>query len=135
MCAEKAEINALLAYLNAKIDHGVVEIVPISRIVPRRCLRSIDPNTDYIKSLAWDDVTVPPIIVQKSTMMVVDGMCRFQAAVLRGDKDCCCPVFRWQRPRGLRGCAQIEFCARACSVSSGAKRWSGTSHQGVARVV
>lgn len=87
MCAEKAEINALLAYLNAKIDHGVVEIVPISRIVPRRCLRSIDPNTDYIKSLAWDDVTVPPIIVQKSTMMVVDGMCRFQAAVLRGDKD------------------------------------------------
>jgi ParB-like chromosome segregation protein Spo0J len=44
-------------------------------------------NNDHVRALAESDVTLPPIIVQRSTMRVVDGLHRLRASALRGDEE------------------------------------------------
>src|SRR5947208_3251503 len=43
-------------------------------------------NTEHASRLAELDKPLPPIVVHRSTMRVVDGMHRVRAAVLRGDE-------------------------------------------------
>ncbi|MGH3616524.1 MAG: ParB/RepB/Spo0J family partition protein [Pseudonocardiaceae bacterium] len=44
-------------------------------------------STDHVRALAESEVPLPPIIVDRSTMRVIDGMHRLRAAVLRGQDE------------------------------------------------
>lgn len=44
-------------------------------------------STEHIRLLAQADVLLPPIIIHRQTMRVIDGMHRVRAARLRGEKD------------------------------------------------
>lgn len=43
-------------------------------------------NTDYIKLLADIETELPPVIVNRNTMQIIDGRHRVRAAQMRGDK-------------------------------------------------
>src|SRR5260370_41261090 len=70
--------------------------VPLSSLVPADSprLEGLDPG--HAEALAEVDDELPPILVQRSTMRVIDGMHRLDAARIRGQEeirvqffDCC----------------------------------------------
>lgn len=58
--------------------------VPISSLLTSDSPRLAGENIDHARALAESEATFPPIIVNRSTMRVIDGMHRLRAAVLRG---------------------------------------------------
>jgi hypothetical protein len=50
-------------------------------------------NTEYAMMLAESESTLPPIIVHRKTMQVIDGMHRLRAAQLRGEKEILVQLF------------------------------------------
>lgn len=68
-------------------DHLRVVTMPISSLVPSDSPRLAGENMEHARVLAESEVTFPPIVVNRSTMRVIDGMHRLQAAVLRGQHD------------------------------------------------
>ncbi|MGY2011961.1 ParB/RepB/Spo0J family partition protein [Nocardia gipuzkoensis] len=59
--------------------------VAISSIKLKQTARLVGENTDHVQMLAELDVTLPPIIVHRSSMTVIDGAHRLRAATLRGE--------------------------------------------------
>ncbi|MBI0295426.1 ParB-like nuclease domain-containing protein [Streptomyces sp. PRKS01-29] len=68
-----------------QLEEVVVE-VDIASISTAESPRSSGEDPEHIQALAEADVTLPPIIVHRSTMRVVDGAHRLRAAELRGDE-------------------------------------------------
>lgn len=66
---------------NARRD---VEIVDIGVLMPADSPRLSGENREHIRMLAESDDELPPILVDRRTMRVVDGMHRLRAAALRG---------------------------------------------------
>lgn len=62
-----------------------VEVVPVAALRPADSPRvgGLDPN--HVQTLAAVDEPLPPLIVHRSTMRIIDGMHRFAAAALRGE--------------------------------------------------
>src|SRR5262245_17675514 len=58
--------------------------VPIRSLVPSQSLRINGEHKDHVRTLAETDDKLPPIVVHRTTMQVIDGMHRLRAAVLRG---------------------------------------------------
>jgi uncharacterized protein YerC len=58
--------------------------VPIRSLVPSQSLRINGEHTDHVRTLAETDDKLPPIVVHRATMRVIDGMHRLRAAALRG---------------------------------------------------
>lgn len=58
--------------------------VPISSLLPGESPRLDGHNQEHVARLAEIDTPLPPILVERHTMRVVDGMHRLFAAVLRG---------------------------------------------------
>jgi ParB-like chromosome segregation protein Spo0J len=58
--------------------------VPIQSVVPCQSLRINGEHTDHVRALAETDDELPPIVVHRTTMRVIDGMHRLRAAALRG---------------------------------------------------
>jgi ParB-like chromosome segregation protein Spo0J len=78
-------------YLNimSMIEHLPQEHVPVNVITPGPYLREAGTNHAHVQLLA-DAASVsalPPIIVQRSTYRVIDGMHRLAAAKLRGEEN------------------------------------------------
>jgi ParB-like chromosome segregation protein Spo0J len=67
--------------------------VPISSLLPADSPRfgGIDP--DHVRALAETEGDLPPILVRRATMRVVDGMHRLSAAELRGQETICVQFF------------------------------------------
>ncbi|HEY3465619.1 MAG TPA: ParB/RepB/Spo0J family partition protein [Amycolatopsis sp.] len=65
---------------------AVPEKVPIARLVAADSPRLHGEHADHVKALAAMDTPLPPIVVHRSTMKVIDGMHRLRAAVLRGEE-------------------------------------------------
>lgn len=68
--------------------HGRVEDevrVPISSLVASDSPRLAGEDPEHIRALAESDAKLPPIIVHRLTMRVIDGMHRLRAAELRGE--------------------------------------------------
>jgi ParB-like chromosome segregation protein Spo0J len=63
--------------------HPVVTI-PISSLAPSDSPRLAGENNDHIRALAESEVTLPPLVVNRCSMRVIDGMHRLRAAELRG---------------------------------------------------
>jgi hypothetical protein len=58
---------------------------PIASLLPADSPRIDDEDAEHIRLLADSGATLPPILVHRPTMRVIDGMRRLGAAVLRGD--------------------------------------------------
>jgi ParB-like chromosome segregation protein Spo0J len=64
---------------------GDVVLVAIDSLLPSDSPRVAGEDMDHILVLAQTDVRLPPILVHRSTMRVIDGMYRVRAAQRRGD--------------------------------------------------
>jgi ParB-like chromosome segregation protein Spo0J len=84
--ATKRPANVLLLRGNGPLDHGPTVIVPIVTLVPADSPRVDGENEEHIRMLADIDADIPPIVVHRPTMRVVDGMHRLRAALLRGQE-------------------------------------------------
>ena len=62
-----------------------VERVPLLRLGPADSPRLDGEVREHIRLLADSTARLPPILVHRRTMRVVDGMHRYHAALLRGD--------------------------------------------------
>lgn len=58
--------------------------VPVAALKPADSPRLVGEDTEHIRVLAEPDRALPPILVHRSTMRVIDGMHRLGAARLRG---------------------------------------------------
>lgn len=58
--------------------------MPIGALRPSDSPRSAGESLEHINALAESEIKLPPIIVHRSTMRVIDGMHRVRAAMLRG---------------------------------------------------
>jgi ParB-like chromosome segregation protein Spo0J len=64
---------------------GPVTTVPVSALRASKSPRQAGENLEHIRTLADATGDLPPIIVRRADMRVVDGMHRVRAARLRGD--------------------------------------------------
>jgi ParB-like chromosome segregation protein Spo0J len=71
--------------VNAPKSRRESTILKLDSIVTSESPRLSGWNQDHVSALAQLDVILPPIIVHRSTMCVVDGVHRIHAARLRGD--------------------------------------------------
>ncbi|MFG2095424.1 ParB/RepB/Spo0J family partition protein [Streptomyces sp. NPDC048612] len=63
-----------------------VEVIPIASLLPAASPRLDGEDPGHVQALADSDATLPPIIVHRDTMRVVDGMHRLRAAALLGQE-------------------------------------------------
>ncbi len=63
------------------------ETVPISSLVPADSPRLSGEDRAHVVRLAESEVALPPILVQRHTMRVIDGMHRVRAAILNGREE------------------------------------------------
>ena len=69
----------------AALDGAAPVRVPISSLLPADSPRLSGENHEHVELLATVR-ELPPILVQRSTMRVIDGMHRVRAALLRGEE-------------------------------------------------
>ncbi|HEY5834900.1 ParB/RepB/Spo0J family partition protein [Streptomyces sp.] len=62
------------------------QLTPISAILPSDTPRLEGEVEEHAITLAESEAALPPIVVHRDTMRVVDGMHRLRAAMLRGDE-------------------------------------------------
>src|SRR5690349_7736212 len=62
------------------------ELVPISSLVASDSPRTAGGSAEHAEMLAEAQTPLPPIVVHRPTMRIIDGMHRAQAAVLRGQE-------------------------------------------------
>ncbi|PPK63735.1 ParB/RepB/Spo0J family partition protein [Actinokineospora auranticolor] len=68
-------------------QHGgaqAVEVVAVRALLPSDSPRLGGEDVEHIRALADSENDLPPIIVHRATMRIIDGMHRLQAAVMRG---------------------------------------------------
>ncbi|WP_216725856.1 ParB N-terminal domain-containing protein [Streptomyces sp. NRRL S-31] len=70
-----------------------VQVIPLSWLEPADSPRLEGESVDHIKILSQSNTGFPPIIVQRSTMRVIDGMHRVSAARARGDSEIAAQFF------------------------------------------
>ncbi|HLI76767.1 MAG TPA: ParB/RepB/Spo0J family partition protein [Acidobacteriaceae bacterium] len=63
--------------------------VDISSLVSAGSPRLLGVNQEHAEALAEIDGNLPPILIQRSTMRVIDGMHRVDAARIRGEEKIC----------------------------------------------
>ncbi|MHC3475013.1 ParB/RepB/Spo0J family partition protein [Streptomyces sp. 7R007] len=63
---------------------GKISTVPIALLLPGDSPRSSGQDHEHVARLAEIDATLPPILVNRRTMQVIDGMHRLMAAVSKG---------------------------------------------------
>ena len=67
-------------------EEGRVYLLPIRSLLAADSPRSTGLDTEYARQLAELEVQLPPILVHRSTMRVIDGVHRLAAARLRGQE-------------------------------------------------
>jgi hypothetical protein len=65
---------------------GPVVAIPVGQIRLGKTLRLSGESAEHVQHLLAAGREVPPIIVHRETMQVIDGLHRYQAAKLRGDE-------------------------------------------------
>jgi ParB-like nuclease family protein len=63
------------------------ERVPIDSLLPADSPRLSGESLEHARVLAASEAVLPPIVVQRSTRRVIDGMHRLRAAAIRGQND------------------------------------------------
>jgi hypothetical protein len=65
---------------------GADDMIQIDALAPGDSPRSDGVNMDHVRALMQVHPDLPPIVVHRPTMRVIDGMHRLRAAHLRGDR-------------------------------------------------
>jgi ParB-like chromosome segregation protein Spo0J len=65
---------------------GVTFMVPVAELLPADSPRRYGENPEHIRVLAEPDRPLPPVLVHRPSMRVIDGMHRLRAARLRGQE-------------------------------------------------
>lgn len=65
---------------------GDVHILPVDALLPARSPRLDGQRIDHVRVLAQAQTPLPPILVHRESMRIIDGTHRVAAAKLRGDK-------------------------------------------------
>ncbi|BCJ69482.1 ParB N-terminal domain-containing protein [Polymorphospora rubra] len=60
--------------------------VPIRSLLPADSPREYGEDAEHVRTLVEAGAELPPIIVHRATMRVIDGMHRMRAAMIRGDE-------------------------------------------------
>ncbi|HEX6468252.1 MAG TPA: ParB/RepB/Spo0J family partition protein [Streptosporangiaceae bacterium] len=89
------EAGRLKTQLNQAADGGAAivspsrhtQIVSISSLLPADSPRLLGIDEEHIRRLAEMETTLPPILVHRETMRVIDGMHRLRAALLTGKQE------------------------------------------------
>jgi hypothetical protein len=79
-------LSTLLDMRQRLISHSIVS-VEVGELVAADSPRLAGENLEHSRALAESEVALPPIIVHRPTMRVIDGTHRLRAAVLRGAAD------------------------------------------------
>ncbi len=61
--------------------------MPVNEVLPGDSPRVRGEDAEHVRILAESPDELPPIVVQRATMRVIDGMHRLQAAIARGDRE------------------------------------------------
>jgi ParB-like chromosome segregation protein Spo0J len=78
-------MNAKVMELSPQYEtRAMIENVPIVALKPGASPRLAGENSAHVRMLAGLDIDLPPILVHRPSMRVVDGMHRLRAAILRG---------------------------------------------------
>lgn len=78
------DAHTVSSWFEGQRDQCTVATMPISSLHPSDSPRLTGENADHVRVLAELEKTLPPIIVNRSTMRVIDGMHRLRAAKIRG---------------------------------------------------
>jgi ParB-like chromosome segregation protein Spo0J len=89
------EAGRLRTHFNPSTSGGAVtvspprhlQIVAISSLLPADSPRLLGIDEEHIRRLAEMETTLPPILVHRGTMRVIDGMHRLRAAMLTGKRE------------------------------------------------
>jgi surfactin synthase thioesterase subunit/ParB-like chromosome segregation protein Spo0J len=76
-----------------ELEELPVAQIPITKLATFDYLRSSGVNLEHVRILANSEIPLPPILVQRSTMRVLDGVHRLHAARLRGQREIEARVF------------------------------------------
>jgi ParB-like chromosome segregation protein Spo0J len=83
---DHAAQEAILALSELEFgDHSGTEWLPVASLHPADSPRQAGEDVGHIQMLARIDARLPPVLVHRGTMRVIDGMHRLRAAKLRGD--------------------------------------------------
>jgi hypothetical protein len=69
-----------------ELRNADMEIVPVSALTNGESLRVAGEVEHHVKMLAETEAVLPPIIVHRGSMRVVDGIHRLRAATVRGEE-------------------------------------------------
>jgi ParB-like chromosome segregation protein Spo0J len=78
--------SALVTSLPAQPPGEYFEILSIGDLLPADSPRLDGEDMEHTRSLAELEDKLPPILVHRQTMRVIDGMHRLKAAILRGER-------------------------------------------------
>ncbi|TFE23953.1 hypothetical protein E0F15_22500 [Frankia sp. B2] len=70
-----------------ELQNTTVELLPINSLTTSESLRVAGEVGHHVKILAETEAVLPPIIVHRGSMRVVDGIHRLRAAAIRGEED------------------------------------------------
>lgn len=79
-----AGTRRLTAFLDRLSPAPPVESVPLRDLHTAHAPRDAEEDERYARTLAASREDLAPVLVHRSTMLVIDGVCRARAAVLRG---------------------------------------------------
>ncbi|WP_322755949.1 ParB/RepB/Spo0J family partition protein [Frankia sp. Cas3] len=82
-----------LKRLQNELRNTTVELLPISSLTASESLRVAGEVGPHVEMLADTDAVLPPIVVHRGPMKVVDGMHRLRAASIRGEEHIRAQVF------------------------------------------
>lgn len=88
-CVQNEEAHSgsiLIASPPVRPLNEYTEILSIGDLLPADSPRLHGEDMDHIRSLAELQDKLPPILVHRKTMRVIDGMHRLKAAILRGER-------------------------------------------------
>lgn len=71
---------------SAEVESLPVELVAIARLTVAGSPRSGGEDPEHIRTLAGSSTVLPPIVVHRTTMRVIDGAHRIHAALLRDER-------------------------------------------------
>src|SRR5262249_43856292 len=77
---------ATVEVLSSLAGNGPCRRVPVGSLLPADSPRVGGERLDHVRALADAAVDLPPILVHRPSMRVIDGMHRLRAAQLRGER-------------------------------------------------
>lgn len=84
---QRGQSNPERRFLSQTPPPSLVQIVSINALLPADSPRLDGIDEEHVRRLAEMETTLPPILVHRSTMRVIDGMHRLRAAALTGKRE------------------------------------------------